>query len=74
MQVVLTSQPVFDPRQARSWVKQYDIVDDKSIESAETVTKRQKVKKLRFLTHKKSKSKTKGQRSGAKLWTAEQNG
>ena len=37
MQVVLTLQPVFDPRQARSWVKQYDIVDDKSIEGAETV-------------------------------------
>jgi HEAT repeat protein len=39
MQVVLTSQPIFDPRQARSWVKQYDIVEDKQIESAETVTK-----------------------------------
>jgi HEAT repeat protein len=39
MQVVLTSQPVFDPRTARSWVKQYDIVDDKPIQSAETVTK-----------------------------------
>jgi HEAT repeat protein len=38
MQVVLTLQPIFDPRQARSWVKQYDIVEDKSIESAETVT------------------------------------
>jgi HEAT repeat protein len=38
MQVVLTSQPIFDPRQARSWVKQYDIVDDKPIESAETIT------------------------------------
>jgi HEAT repeat protein len=39
MQVVLTSQPIFDPRQARAWVRQYDIVDDTSIESAETVTK-----------------------------------
>jgi len=39
MQVVLTTQPVFDPRQARGWVKQYDIVEDKPIESAETVTK-----------------------------------
>ncbi len=39
MQVILTSQPIFDPRQARSWVKQYDIVEDKPIESAETVTK-----------------------------------
>jgi hypothetical protein len=39
MQVVLTSQPIFDPRQARSWVKQYDIVEDKPVESAETVTK-----------------------------------
>jgi hypothetical protein len=39
MQVVLTSQPIFDPRKARAWVKQYDIVEDKPIESAETVTK-----------------------------------
>ena len=39
MQVVLTAQPLFDPRAARAWVKQYDIVDDKPIESAETVTK-----------------------------------
>jgi HEAT repeat protein len=39
MQVVLTSQPIFDPRQARSWVKQYDIVEDKPIESAETAIK-----------------------------------
>ncbi len=38
MQVVLTSQPVFDPRKARSWVKQYDIVEDKPIETAETLT------------------------------------
>lgn len=38
MQAVLTLQPVFDPRQARSWVKQYDIVEDKPLESAETVT------------------------------------
>jgi HEAT repeat protein len=37
MQAVLTLQPVFDPRQARSWVKQYDIVEDKSIENAETI-------------------------------------
>jgi HEAT repeat protein len=39
MQVVLTSQPVFDPRQARSWVRQYDIVDDSAIEGAEPVSK-----------------------------------
>jgi HEAT repeat protein len=38
MQVVLTLQPVFDPRQARAWVKQYDIVEDRSLESAETLT------------------------------------
>jgi HEAT repeat protein len=37
MQVVLTLQPVFDPRQARAWLKQYDIVEDKPLESAETV-------------------------------------
>jgi HEAT repeat protein len=36
MQVVLTLQPVFDPRQARVWVKQYDIVEDKVLEGAET--------------------------------------
>src|SRR5215211_2569561 len=40
MQVVLTSQPIFDPRKARAWVKQYDIVEDKPIESAETLTQR----------------------------------
>lgn len=39
MQAVLTQQPLFDPRAARAWVKQYDIVDDKPIESAETVTR-----------------------------------
>ncbi|MGE5642109.1 MAG: HEAT repeat domain-containing protein [Byssovorax cruenta] len=39
MQVVLTCQPIFDPRKARAWVKQYDIVDDQPIESTETVTK-----------------------------------
>ena len=38
MQVVLTSQPVFDPRQARSWVKQYDVVEDKTLESAEALS------------------------------------
>jgi HEAT repeat protein len=38
MQVVLTAQPIFDPRKARAWVKQYDIVEDKPIESADTVT------------------------------------
>jgi HEAT repeat protein len=39
MQVVLTSQPIFDPRTARGWVKQYDIVDDNQpIEGADTVT------------------------------------
>ncbi|MGB8984846.1 MAG: HEAT repeat domain-containing protein [Anaerolineales bacterium] len=35
MQVVLTAQPVFDPRQARSWVKQYDIVEDKPVADSE---------------------------------------
>jgi hypothetical protein len=38
MQVVLTCQPIFDPRAARSWVKQYEIVDDQAIQSAEAVT------------------------------------
>jgi hypothetical protein len=36
MQVVLTSQPIFDPRNARAWVRQYDIVDDRSLENADT--------------------------------------
>ncbi|HKJ38596.1 MAG TPA: HEAT repeat domain-containing protein, partial [Anaerolineales bacterium] len=35
MQVVLTSQPIFDPRNARSWVKQYDIVEDEKIGTEE---------------------------------------
>jgi len=38
MQVVLTCQPIFDPRTAHSWVKQYDIVDDQAIQNAEAVT------------------------------------
>ena len=38
MQVILTTQPIFDPRTARSWVKQYDIVEDQAIQDAETVT------------------------------------
>ena len=33
MQVVLTSQPIFDPRKARAWVRQYDIVEDQSVEA-----------------------------------------
>jgi len=39
MQVVLTCQPVFDPRKARAWVRQYDIVEDKPIEGAEPATR-----------------------------------
>ena len=38
MQVVITLQPVFDPRQARAWVKQYDIAEEKPLESTETIT------------------------------------
>ena len=33
MQVVLTSQPVFDSSKARAWVKQYDVVDEKPVDS-----------------------------------------
>jgi HEAT repeat protein len=33
MQVVLTSQPIFDPGKARGWVKQYEIVEDKPVEN-----------------------------------------
>jgi HEAT repeat protein len=36
MQVVLTSQPIFDPRKARSWVKQYDIVEDHPVDSTDS--------------------------------------
>ena len=39
MQVVLTLQPVFDPRKARAWVKQYEIVEDKPVEGAEPLTR-----------------------------------
>lgn len=39
LQVVLTSQPIFDPRKARAWVRQYDVVEDQPVEGAETVTK-----------------------------------
>lgn len=39
MQVVLTSQPIFDSGKARGWVKQYDIVEDKPIEGDESSTK-----------------------------------
>jgi len=38
MQVVMTTQPIFDPRKARAWVKQYDIVEDQTLQGAETVT------------------------------------
>ncbi|HXF84567.1 MAG TPA: HEAT repeat domain-containing protein [Anaerolineales bacterium] len=38
MQIALTAQPIFDPRKARTWVKQYDLVEDKSSESAEVAT------------------------------------
>jgi HEAT repeat protein len=38
MQVVLTTQPVFDPRTAHAWVKQYDVVEDNPIEGTQAVT------------------------------------
>ena len=38
MQVVLTAQPIFDPRQARAWVRQFDVVEDKPLEGAEPVS------------------------------------
>ncbi|HXD11792.1 MAG TPA: HEAT repeat domain-containing protein, partial [Anaerolineales bacterium] len=37
MQVVLTAQPIFDSSKARAWVRKYDVVEEKSIEGAETV-------------------------------------
>jgi HEAT repeat protein len=48
MQVILTSQPIFDPRHARGWVKKYDIVEDKPIESVETVTKTEEGEEVRL--------------------------
>ena len=38
MQVVLTAQPIFDPRTAHGWVKQYDIVEDKPINNGQSLT------------------------------------
>ncbi len=57
MQVVLTSQPVFDPRHARSWVKQYDIVEDKTLESAETATETAEGEKVTLTDSQKIKIK-----------------
>jgi HEAT repeat protein len=37
MQVVLTTQPIFDSGKARGWVQQYDVVDEAPFEDAETV-------------------------------------
>ncbi|HSM71545.1 MAG TPA: HEAT repeat domain-containing protein, partial [Anaerolineales bacterium] len=37
MQVVLTSQPIFDPRKARSWVKQYDVTEDRTTATMEKI-------------------------------------
>lgn len=38
MQVVLTAQPIFDPRTARAWVKQYDLVEDTQFDDAPAIT------------------------------------
>jgi HEAT repeat protein len=38
MQVVLTAQPIFDPRTAHGWVKQYDIVEDKPASESQSLT------------------------------------
>ena len=38
MQVVLTTQPIFDPRTAQRWVKQYDIVEDQPTNSSQSLT------------------------------------
>lgn len=31
MQVILSAQPVFDPRQARSWVKSFEVIENESV-------------------------------------------
>jgi HEAT repeat protein len=36
LQVILTSQPIFDPRQARAWVRQYDVVEGQPVENDRT--------------------------------------
>jgi HEAT repeat protein len=38
MQVVLTAQPIFDPRTAQRWVKQYDIVEDQPDNNSQNLT------------------------------------
>lgn len=35
MQVVMTTQPIFDPRKARAWVRQYDVVEEQPAADAE---------------------------------------
>ncbi|HMB24272.1 MAG: HEAT repeat domain-containing protein [Chloroflexota bacterium] len=64
MQIVLTSQPIFDPRQARAWVKQYDIVEEKPAEGtgSDAVTETAEGEKVeptdaQKLKNKKSKAK-----------------
>ena len=37
MQVVLTSQPIFDASKARAWVKQYDVVDEAPAEGEDLI-------------------------------------
>ena len=37
MQVVITSQPIFDSGKARSWVKQYDVVDEVPAEGEDVI-------------------------------------
>ncbi|MEP7134326.1 MAG: HEAT repeat domain-containing protein [Chloroflexota bacterium] len=37
MQVVLTTQPIFDTSKARAWVKQYDLVEESPAEGEDTV-------------------------------------
>lgn len=46
MQVVLTTQPIFDPRKARAWVKQYDIVEDRPVDGTETPSKTEETEDL----------------------------
>jgi HEAT repeat protein len=44
MQVVLTTQPIFDPRTAQAWVKQYDIVEDRPMDDAQPSSETSDVK------------------------------
>ncbi len=75
MQVVLTCQPIFDPRTARSWVKQYDIVEDQALQNAEAVTITSDGTAPALTEFPKDPDQEVARRRGSPhLWPAQQNG